>query len=134
MWFEVSNARRIALIHPADPQIIKSELPREVVIDVRTCFLTEIDGRVRVEGELELPDDLDSLLLLRRFWEAHELLEDVWKRTRNDFLQAVIMLLAAEIKLCKGDYVTYNKLVEMAYEKGRKNLAELLLIHSALED
>ncbi|MGC9105503.1 MAG: DUF309 domain-containing protein [Thermoprotei archaeon] len=134
MKFELSNVRRVALVPPADPQTIKAGLPREAVIDVRTCLLTEIDGRVSVEEELNLPDDLVSLFLTRRFWEAHETLEEVWKKTRSDFSQAIIMLLAAEIKLCKGDYLAYNKLVEMAYERGKKSVVELLIIHSALED
>ncbi len=72
-WVPV-NERRIALIPPRDPSEIKDSLPRERVIDIRTCLLTEVDGYISLNGELALPDDLMSLLLTRssgrptRYW------------------------------------------------------------------
>ncbi|MCQ4344258.1 MAG: DUF309 domain-containing protein [Sulfolobales archaeon] len=129
-----ANERRIAVIPPKDPSEIKGSLPRERIIDVRTCLLTEVDGYVSLNGELALPGDLMSLLLTRRFWEAHEILEEVWRERKYELFRAMIMLLAAEIKLCKGDYSVYNKLVESAYSRALNYLPILLLFHSAIED
>ncbi len=134
----MNKSRRISLLHPQDADSLKSKLRKEYgekVIDVRTCILTEVDGFVNIES-LNLPDDVPSLILQRRFWELHERLEAVWRRDKNEFARSLILLAAAEIKLCKGEFRVYSDLVERAYE----NLSEpelislLLYLHSFFED
>ena len=133
------SKRRIVLLHPQDPDLLKLRLREQLgerVIDVRTCILTEVDGYVNLEG-LNLSDDLTSLILLRRFWEAHEKLETVWKRDGNEFARSLILLAAAEIKLCKGEFKTYQGLTEKAYTNLRddpSSIALLLYLHSFFED
>ena len=131
--------RRVVILHPQDPDLLKQRLREqfgERVIDVRTCFVTEVDGYIELEG-LDLPDDLASLILVRRLWEAHEELETVWKRDNNEFARSLILLAAAEIKFCKGEFKTYQDLAERAYTNLAENpplIALLLFMHSLFED
>ena len=131
--------RRVVILHPQDPDLLKQRLREQLgerVLDVRTCIVTEVDGYVDLKG-LDLPDDLTSLILLRRFWEAHEKLETVWKRGKNEFARSLILLAAAEIKLCKGEFKTYLDLTEKAYKNvgdDPLSIALLLYLHSLFED
>ena len=131
--------RRVVILHPQDPDLLKRRLRErfgERVLDVRTCIITEVDGYVDLKG-LDLPDDLTSLILLRRFWEAHEKLETVWKRDGNEFARSLILLAAAEIKLCKGEFKTYQDLTERSYMNLRddpSSVALLSYLHSLFED
>ena len=135
----MKGKRRIAILHPQDQDLLKQRLREQLgerVIDVRTCIVTEVDGDVDLEG-LNLPDDLTSLILLKRFWEAHEKLEAIWKRDNNEFARSLILLAAGEIKLCKGEFKTYQDLTEKAYMNlsGAPSLIALLLfLHSLFED
>ena len=131
--------RRVVVLHPQDPDLLKRRLRDQLgekVLDVRTCIVTEVDGYLELEG-LNLPDDLTSLIILKRFWEAHEKLETVWKRDENEFARSLILLAAAEIKLCKGEFKTYQDLTERAYtnvEEDPSLVALLLYLHSLFED
>ena len=134
----MGERRRISILHPQDDKLLKAQLREkygEKIIDVRTCILTEVDGFIDLDG-LNLPDDLYSLLLQKRFWEAHERLEVIWRRDGNEFARSLILLAAAEIKLCKGNHRVYNELVERAYEnlKEPELIALLLYLHSIFED
>ena len=134
----MGKQRRISILNPQDADLLKTELREkygEEIIDVRTCVLTEVDGFVDLGG-LSLPNDLYSLLLQRRFWEVHERLEAVWRRDGNEFARSLILLAAAEIKLCKGDYRVYSELVERAYDNLREPelITLLLYLHSLFED
>jgi predicted metal-dependent hydrolase len=49
-----------------------------------------------------------------RFWEAHNALEGLWRKTRNTTLQGLIMLAAAFVKLQEGQPDKFEKMLKEA--------------------
>jgi predicted metal-dependent hydrolase len=49
-----------------------------------------------------------------RFWEAHNALEGLWRKTRNATLQGLIMLAAAFVKLQEGQPDKFEKMLKEA--------------------
>jgi len=69
------------------------------------------------------PSYLCRLLEQERYWEAHEILEDIWRETRDEDLRWLIMLLVSQIKIQMAqDEVAINilrKLLSNPPDKGR---------------
>jgi len=49
-----------------------------------------------------------------RFWEAHNALEGLWRKTRNATLQGLIMLAAAFVKLQEGRPDKFERMLKEA--------------------
>jgi predicted metal-dependent hydrolase len=49
-----------------------------------------------------------------RFWEAHNALEGLWRKTRNTTLQGLIMLAAAFVKLQEGQPDKFERMLKEA--------------------
>ncbi|AKT35498.1 hypothetical protein PYWP30_01882 [Pyrobaculum sp. WP30] len=49
-----------------------------------------------------------------RFWEAHNALEGLWRKTRNATLQGLIMLAAAFVKLQEGQPDKFERMLKEA--------------------
>ena len=47
-----------------------------------------------------------------RFWEAHNALEGLWRKTRNATLQGLIMLAAAFVKLQEGQPDKFERMLK----------------------
>jgi len=85
-WVPV-NERRIAVIPPRDPSEIKDSLPRERVIDIRTCLLTEVDGYVSLNGELALPRP-HVITSNEEVLGGPRVLEEVWRERKYELFRA----------------------------------------------
>jgi len=96
------------------------------VIDVRICKYVEIDAYEdkKIEEILGKPlfigekEPFEKLFFETRFWEAHEVLEEKWRKEKDEkkrkYLQALILLSASMVKYCKGEKEVSNFLLEKA--------------------
>ncbi|EHP68700.1 MAG: DUF309 domain-containing protein [Metallosphaera yellowstonensis] len=109
---------RFLLFYPLDKQVTLQSSVGFKIVEVRECLYKEVD----VIGDLEeakkslgdplfvievgkTKESLWDLLNQCRFWEAHELLEEVWRRSQGyekKYLQALILLMASMIKFRKS--------------------------------
>ncbi len=51
-----------------------------------------------------------------RFWEAHEVLEGVWRRSRDEGLRGLIILAAAFVKIQENNPEAFKRLITRAKE------------------
>ena len=57
-----------------------------------------------------------------RFWEAHNALEGLWRKTRNATLQGLIMLAAAFVKLQEGQPDKFEKMLKEALHRLKEDV------------
>ncbi|MEM4080287.1 MAG: DUF309 domain-containing protein [Metallosphaera sp.] len=113
---------RYILFYPLDAKLEFIKESEYRLIDVRECKYKEVDVIGDVEKVMnslgrplfyirvgESPQDLWLLLNDCRFWEAHEILESIWRRSTGNerkFTQALILICAAMIKFRKNPKVS----------------------------
>ncbi|WP_054856147.1 DUF309 domain-containing protein [Vulcanisaeta sp. JCM 16161] len=51
-----------------------------------------------------------------RFWEAHEVLEKVWRKNRNEGIRGLIILAAAFVKIQENNLEAFGRLIVRARE------------------
>ncbi len=56
-----------------------------------------------------------------RFWEAHEVLERVWRKNRDEGIQGLIILAAAFVKIQENNPEAFKRLIIRARELIMKN-------------
>ena len=74
---------------------------------------------VDLDGEEAVADPFHRFAFLfnsERFWEAHEVLERVWRIDRNELIQGLIVLAAAFAKLQEGSEVGFHRLARRSME------------------
>ena len=116
--------RRLRLVLPVIAVRIASD---HVEVDVKTDDLKKAVAEVeKVVGRvLEVVDitfeDVGGgveryvdLFNRERFWEAHNALEGLWRKTRNATLQGLIMLAAAFVKLQEGRPDKFERMLKEA--------------------
>ncbi len=124
------------------PPIEVGKLEGVKVIDIRKCRFTEIDvvddpqKVIAVLGEPlfvvdanNVKDKFSDLFYQCRFWEAHEVLEEKWRRAKGEekeYLHALILVCASLINFLKGKVEVSDKLMEDALSLISKLPEELL--------
>ncbi len=116
--------RRLRLVLPVIAVRIASD---HVEVDVKTDDLKKAVAEVEkaVGRVLEVVDitfeDVGGgveryvdLFNRERFWEAHNALEGLWRKTRNATLQGLIMLAAAFVKLQEGRPDKFERMLKEA--------------------
>jgi predicted metal-dependent hydrolase len=109
------------------PVIAMRIATRHVEVDVKTDDLEKAVAEVEniVGKVLEVVDitfeDVGGgveryvdLFNRERFWEAHNALEGLWRKTRNTTLQGLIMLAAAFVKLQEGHPDKFERMLKEA--------------------
>ncbi|BDR92620.1 hypothetical protein Vsou_17130 [Vulcanisaeta souniana JCM 11219] len=66
-------------------------------------------------------DHFVRLFNAERFWEAHEVLEDVWRRNRDEGIRGLIILAAAFVKIQENNLEAFKRLMIRARELIAKN-------------
>ncbi|WP_069806728.1 DUF309 domain-containing protein [Vulcanisaeta thermophila] len=92
---------------------IDGELKKLSKAGMRVMDLVDLDVERHVENPLEA---YVELMGQERFWEAHEVLEGVWRRNRSEFMRGLILLAAALAKLQEGGHTGYKRLIRDAVE------------------
>ncbi|MBW9141282.1 MAG: DUF309 domain-containing protein [Candidatus Aramenus sp.] len=134
------------------PPINVEKLEGVRVIDVRKCKFTEIDVMddpqkvVAVLGEPLFVVDANNvngkfseLFYQCRFWEAHEILEEKWRRAKGeekDYLHALILICASLINFLKNKVEVSDKLMDEALSlisKLPEDLLPLLYVRLSLD-
>ncbi|MCS7117605.1 MAG: DUF309 domain-containing protein [Thaumarchaeota archaeon] len=122
------------LLSGTDARVIEVRISDlRVEVDLRTERVHEVIERLRAIGEVLYHvavgvdegdvDPFERALTLygdRRYWEAHESLEALWRRSSGDekaLLNGLILLAAAHVKLQVGDAEGYFRLLGRALEK-----------------
>ncbi|BCS91691.1 hypothetical protein L3N51_00904 [Metallosphaera sp. J1] len=120
---------RYILFYPAESPVQGREGQGYRVVEIRDCKYREVDvlgnldEAVRDLGQPlffvkvgEIKVELWDLLNDCRFWEAHELLEETWRKVdgpEKRYLQALILMCASMIKYRKNRKVS-DELMERA--------------------
>ncbi|ABL87541.1 protein of unknown function DUF309 [Pyrobaculum islandicum DSM 4184] len=91
------------------------EVERKIgrVLDVIDITFEEVGGDVEKYVELFNKE---------RFWEAHNVLEGVWRKTREPTLQGLIMLAASFVKLQEGQLDKFERLIKEAIQLLEKDV------------
>ena len=120
---------RYILLYP--PTINTEDLKGINIVDVRKCKYTEIDiiddpekvikilgVPIKIVNVKEEEESFPELFFNCRFWEAHEVLEEVWRKEtdekRRKYLQALILLCASMIHYLKGHEKVSDDLINKA--------------------
>ncbi|MCS7094248.1 MAG: DUF309 domain-containing protein [Thaumarchaeota archaeon] len=104
-----------------------------IEVDVRTDRIAEVLERLEEVGEVLYHvavglaegegDPFERALELfndQRYWEAHESLEALWRRSKENertLLNGLILIAAAHVKLQVGDEAGYFRVLARALEK-----------------
>ncbi len=56
-----------------------------------------------------------------RFWEAHEILEKIWRKNKDEGIQGLIILAAAFVKIQENNPEAFKRLITRAKELVTKN-------------
>ncbi|MEN3047254.1 MAG: DUF309 domain-containing protein [Candidatus Caldarchaeales archaeon] len=120
-----------SLLSGTDAQVIEVRISdARVEVDLRTEAIAEALGRLRTLGEVQYrvevgveepgADPFERAVTLyanRRYWEAHEALEPLWRSSEGPeraLLNGLILLAAAHVKLQTGDVEGYFRLLGRA--------------------
>ncbi|ABP50894.1 MULTISPECIES: DUF309 domain-containing protein [Pyrobaculum] len=115
-------------IRAALPVISLRVASTHVEVDVKSDDLAKaketvervIGGKVLEAVDItfeDVPGGVETYVRLfnaERFWEAHNALEGLWRRTKSPTLQGLIMLAAAFVKLQEGSPEKFERLLKEA--------------------
>lgn len=76
--------------------------------------IVEIEERNNITDHKEAVKLFTRLFNAERFWEAHTVLESVWRATGDPISRALIVAAAAFIKIQEGNPVAFEKLANEA--------------------
>ncbi|BDC19602.1 DUF309 domain-containing protein [Acidianus sp. HS-5] len=120
---------RFILLYPLVVSI--TNLKDVNIIDIRRCKYTEIDiiddpqkvisilGQpIKIIRIGEIKESFQELFFNCRFWEAHEVLEGIWRKETDEkkkkYLQGLILLCASMIHYLKGHEEVSDELIGKA--------------------
>ncbi len=86
----------------------------------KVVTLRSLESRVSTRGEEETLQDGIDLFNHERFWEAHEVLEEIWhpaKGVERDAIQGLILTAAAFVHYQKNENAVYISILGRAKEK-----------------
>jgi uncharacterized protein len=86
----------------------------------KVVTLRSLESRVSTRGEDETLQEGIDLFNHERFWEAHEVLEDIWHPARGverDAIQGLILTAAAFVHYQKNENAVYVSILGRAKEK-----------------
>lgn len=86
----------------------------------KVVTLRSLESRVSTRGEDETLQDGIDLFNHERFWEAHEVLEEIWhpaKGVERDAIQGLILTAAAFVHYQKNENAVYVSILGRAKEK-----------------
>ena len=78
-----------------------------------------IEDEARVDNELDVRSSITKYVELfnrERFWEAHEVLEKIWRRNRDEGIRGLIILAAAFVKTQENNPGAFRRLMATAKE------------------
>ncbi|AWR99724.1 DUF309 domain-containing protein [Metallosphaera hakonensis] len=120
---------RFILFYPFDVRLERKSGKDYNLVDIRECKYKELDVIGNLESVIrdygqplfivkvgEGRESLWNLLNECRFWEAHEKLEEIWRRSQGierKYLQALILICASMIKSRRNPSVS-DQLMEKA--------------------
>ena len=88
-------------------------------LEVMDVVNIDIENETEVNSELNEWDSLIKYVELfnkERFWEAHEVLERIWHKNRNEGIRGLIVLAAAFVKLQENNPEAFRELMIIARE------------------
>ncbi len=128
----MTNAERNRFILLYPEEVNTNNLKKDInIIDIRRCKYTEIDiiddpqkvinilGKpIKIIKVGEEKESFSELFFNCRFWEAHEVLEGLWRKEtdekRRKYLQALILICASMIHYLKGHGKVSDELINNA--------------------
>ncbi|GAB6947833.1 DUF309 domain-containing protein [Vulcanisaeta sp. JCM 16161] len=103
------------------------EIDLEVNTDEDTHKIEGLGFRIMKVINIDLEEDKEhneeyairryiELFNEERFWEAHEVLEKVWRKNRNEGIRGLIILAAAFVKIQENNLEAFGRLIVRARE------------------
>ena len=81
--------------------------------------VVNIEDEARVDNELDMGSSITKYVELfnrERFWEAHEVLEKIWRSNRDEGIRGLIILAAAFVKIQENNPGAFKRLMMTAKE------------------